>query len=560
MTEITGTPIAQHCFEENSAMSPSKFLIVVHGKSLALITLWGDDATCISAEILDEELYKILPRSKENPHILSTFVNLIPSVSYLQKVLEGLDDRRKYWQRIKSQKDDDARLADEPSERKTSFPSGLDIYMVTSDDDIASIRSMLAADRRKKIRHPAPITFDDEYIYTGELEQSGSNAIPLGLAGEQKTENNIAGVIAASDTGDRISGKQIKLLCCLLLNVLHRAHTGCAPEVIYKVGELGGMEFAPLSEWFALRLWNSVVEEDSPQHKAVFALVPQPNNYPPALAIQKFENDGWMMQDFLSLLGTNPQQNAHGQYDDASISYETMAKAMIEHANSIGVPRQSTEANVEMFCRNIVFSWLTCEPDLHPKNLSVFIKLDRETGGTDMTFTPGYDDNLNTIESHENAMTKQPLLDKHKGKGAKSHAQIIEFLDSPILREYLPHDFDSKEFVSRMAKTVADETIRINENMPIGLLPQEEVAKRCWETDIGTGITNILERAKAAGYDRTADYTFLGGKLSSARKKYGAIARAKSHDKKPARTFQELTESLTNRFTKYAPAASAVKP
>ncbi|MAS87320.1 MAG: hypothetical protein CMH30_05005 [Micavibrio sp.] len=542
-----GSPIAQHCFEESSG-TPPKFLVVLHGKSLAILTLWGKDATCISAEVLDDAFYEILPRSKENPYILSTFVNLIPQTSFLGSLLDVDNDRGKYWQRVKSEKDDETRLNEKASGRKTSFPSGLDIYMVTSDEDIESVRSMLKADRRKKIRHAEPIKFDDLHIYNGDIEETGENAVPKGLAGEKKTENNITSIIELEDTGDRISGKQMKIFCCVKNGQIHRAHLGCPPDVIYKVGELGGMEFAPLSEWFALRLWNSVVE-DSPEHKAVFALVPQPNDYPPALAIQKFENDGWMMQDFLSLLGTNPQQNAHGQYDDASISYETMAKAMIDHANKIGVPEESTRKNIEMFCRNIAFSWLTCEPDLHPKNLSVYIKLDRETGEADMAITPGYDKNINVIESHINAETKQPLLDNHKGRGGKSYAQIIEFLNSPILREYLPSDFNPEQYLRDMAKTVADKTIDIQENMPVDILPKEEVAERFWKTDIGTGVTNILERAKAAGYDRTNDFSFPHGK--SARKKCGSNARRIITNKVNIATFAALTAQIGREAERY---------
>lgn len=187
---------------------------------------------------------------------------------------------------------------------------------------------------------------------------SGAYRGPDREAFDQSFEANLARIFAAGTT-PRLSGVQIKAPMFLDREGVLRPAVDLPFTHILKPAGTSGFEQMPVVEWLCLELGRRAGFTT-----AATALVPMPNDMPPALLVERFdirENAAderrMALEDFCSILGAPAEDKYKG-------TIERMAR---------GLRGLSTDAQADiatLFARAL-FAWLIADGDMHLKNIAV---------------------------------------------------------------------------------------------------------------------------------------------------------------------------------------------
>ncbi|WP_132661872.1 type II toxin-antitoxin system HipA family toxin [Rhizobium azibense] len=189
-------------------------------------------------------------------------------------------------------------------------------------------------------------------VFTGRYAGPGRDHI------EQSFERNLAQIFASSET-PRLSGVQIKAPMFL-------DHDGTlCPSVatpfthILKPAGTSGFEALPVIEWQSLTLAASAGFATPSM-----ALVPMPDEMPPALLVERFDiraqnKDQRLlaMEDFASVLGVPTEAKYDGTIERIARAVRPLSTAPDE--------------DVMLIFKRAVFAWLIADGDMHLKNLAL---------------------------------------------------------------------------------------------------------------------------------------------------------------------------------------------
>lgn len=192
-------------------------------------------------------------------------------------------------------------------------------------------------------------------------------------------EQNLSRIFARAET-PRLSGVQIKA-------PMHLSPEGALlPAIdlpfthILKPAGTSGFEMLPIVEWLCLELGRA-----AGFNVPDIALVPMPDNMPPALLVERFDirqgpedQRRLALEDFCSVL----ELPASAKYDG---TIERMAR---------GMRPLSTDpaADLDILFRRALFAWLIADGDMHLKNLALLkIAAPAARTFTTVRFAPLYD-------------------------------------------------------------------------------------------------------------------------------------------------------------------------
>ncbi|MBJ3778554.1 HipA domain-containing protein [Acuticoccus sp. 2012] len=194
--------------------------------------------------------------------------------------------------------------------------------------------------------------FSDAGVFTGRYAGPGRGEVEAGF------ERNLAALFARAET-PRLAGVQIKAPMSL------DADGTLSPSIdkpfthILKPAGPSGLEALPVVEWQALAL-GAAAGLAAP----ATALVPMPDDMPPALLVERFDirmsgTDTRMLalEDFTSVLGVPTD----AKYDG---TMERIARALRPLST---VPND----DVLLLLKRALFAWLIADGDMHLKNLAL---------------------------------------------------------------------------------------------------------------------------------------------------------------------------------------------
>lgn len=192
----------------------------------------------------------------------------------------------------------------------------------------------------------------EDGLFAGTYAGPGRSAI------ENDFEHRLAALYARPDM-PRLSGIQIKAPMHLAQDGTLAPSAGVPFTHILKPAGTGGFESLPLVEWVGLTLARGV---GLPAPEA--ALVPMPDDMPPALLVERFdirgrEDDPRMiaMEDMCSVLDLTPEEKYTG-------TIERVARALRALSSE-------PEADLLALLKRVLFAWLIADGDMHLKNMAL---------------------------------------------------------------------------------------------------------------------------------------------------------------------------------------------
>ena len=528
------TPISAKPAMKLAAQPARSFALFHQGAPLAKIRLTGNETSNISIEeIYDDELWDMIPKSQDNPDLITTIVNLLPSMSRIGKLmgLQG-NEREEYWN------------------GGITLSSGFALFPMSKGLKITDLFQAASAHIqifRRSITH-FPFYDSKNHIYRGP------QSMPQGMAGEKQFDDTSKEQIKDK----RVSGNEAKLFVTLGKDGSLKPTNRRIPHSAFaKYGELGGAEFAPVLEWFALNL-----SEAAGMPTTDFALVKQDNDLPPYLIVERFDmsptkehskNHSRIMQDFLSLSGLNGHEKQNGRLLDDNFSYEDLTLHLIDICKKHEVSAADTRNLVEDYMKRTVLSWAVCDGDFHAKNASVFLDHNRKTGKVKVSLTPNYDIHLNGVEGEQNISMFYRMTSKHSKGRSTSFQQISDFITSDRINDALESlgadpiartAEDASKLALSIIKPCTDKALSMMQNLPPEI--KDYKYKESMMTDIQCGVHNLLQRAKKAGYDQTAAFE-LEKQPGKMRKRSGYVARKQAKGKDFHETMKRMFEISRSR-------------
>lgn len=194
--------------------------------------------------------------------------------------------------------------------------------------------------------------FTDNSQFTGNYAGPGRGDIEEGF------ERNLAEIFARDDT-PRLSGIQIKAPMFLSGDGTLSPSTGKPFTHILKPAGTSGYESLPIIEWQSLALGRAAGFATPSA-----ALVPMPDDMPPALLVERFDirtslDDKRLiaLEDFCSVLGVPTE----AKYDG---TMERIARAVRPLSTA-------PEDDVLLVLKRALFAWLIADGDMHLKNLAL---------------------------------------------------------------------------------------------------------------------------------------------------------------------------------------------
>ena len=195
-------------------------------------------------------------------------------------------------------------------------------------------------------------SFTKDGVFAGRYEGPGRE--PL----QGSFERNLAAIYAHSDT-PRLSGIQIKAPMFLTEDGALLPSTGQPFTHILKPAGTSGFEILPVVEYLSLTLGAAAGFE-----VPAMALVPMPDDMPPALIVERFDirrgdNDTRMLalEDFTSVLGVPTEAKYDGTIERVARSLRSLSTA--------------PEEDLLLVLRRAIFAWLIADGDMHLKNLAL---------------------------------------------------------------------------------------------------------------------------------------------------------------------------------------------
>lgn len=198
-----------------------------------------------------------------------------------------------------------------------------------------------------------PLTrFTKDGVFTGRYDGPGRGPI------EESFERNLAAIFERSDT-PRLSGIQIKAPMFLAEDGTVSPSEGRPFTHILKPAGTSGFEILPVIEWQALAL-GAAAGFDVP----ATALIPMPDDMPPALLVERFDirrggNDTRLLalEDFCSVLGLPTEAKYDGTIERVARALRPLSTAPDE--------------DLLIVLKRAVFAWLIADGDMHLKNLAL---------------------------------------------------------------------------------------------------------------------------------------------------------------------------------------------
>ena len=221
------------------------------------------------------------------------------------------------------------------------------------------LSNVTIVDRNTAIATPPPdVLLAPLDLYTKSGIFTGTYAGPGRTDIASSFENNLAQIFGRADT-PRLSGVQIKAPMYLDAAGVLSPATGKPFTHIFKPAGTAGFEALPVIEWLALELGRGAGFA-----VPATALIPMPDDMPPALLIERFdirENAGdrrlIALEDFCAIL----ELPKEAKYDS---SMEKVARA---------VRTLSTDLHEDLILllRRAFFAWLIADGDMHLKNIAL---------------------------------------------------------------------------------------------------------------------------------------------------------------------------------------------
>jgi len=216
--------------------------------------------------------------------------------------------------------------------------------------------------------------FTEDGVFSGTYRGPGRGHL------NETFEANLARLFADRTT-PRLSGVQIKAPMFLDREGMLIPATDQPFTHILKPAGTSGFERMPVVEWLCLSLGRAAgfIVPD-------FALVPMPDNMPPALLVERFdirqdEKDRrrFALEDFCSILGLPAEDKYKGTIERAARSLRPLST--------------SPDEDLLTLFERAVFAWLVADGDMHLKNIAV-LKIAQGAGRRDFAsvrMAPLYD-------------------------------------------------------------------------------------------------------------------------------------------------------------------------
>jgi serine/threonine-protein kinase HipA len=316
--------LAERYFLHRSPATPARneaaldLIVAWHGKPIGNLTNDGFEWRWQQTDETGPPLIRQTTPGKLPPFILS----LLPE-GWLESVLKNRDERavlrsgRRYMSNI---------------------------TIVEKQSELARLPADLLLTRLDR--------YTDDGVFTGQYAGPGRGDI------EQNFERNLAHLFERAET-PRLSGVQIKAPMFLdgdgtLVPSIEKPFTH-----ILKPAGTSGFEALPVIEWQSLTLGAAAGFAAPPM-----ALVPMPDDMPPALLVERFDirtskmdKRLLAMEDFASVLGVPTD----AKYDG---TIERIARAVRQLSTA-------PDEDVLLVLKRALFAWLIADGDMHLKNLAL---------------------------------------------------------------------------------------------------------------------------------------------------------------------------------------------